>query len=189
MDNWRWQDVPFYLRTGKRLPAKVSEINIQFRPVPHQIFPSSTVLDWRPNRLLISIQPLEGILLRFQAKHPGGTMHLSPVDMQFYYQEAFRVPSPEAYETLLLDVMRGNATLFMRGDQAETAWTVITPILEAWEATVPTDFPNYQAGTWGPESAENLIAQDGRNWLTPSLRKLSRSHASLQGCRGKGIII
>ncbi len=169
VDNWRWQDVPFYLRTGKRLPAKVSEVNIQFRPVPHHSFPSSPVFDWQPNRLLISIQPLEGILLRFQAKHPGGTMRLSPVDMEFYYQEAFRVPSPEAYETLLLDVMRGNATLFMRGDQAEAAWAVITPILEAWEAMVPSDFPNYQAGTWGPESAENLIAQDGRNWLTPSL--------------------
>lgn len=171
VDTWRWQDVPFYLRTGKRLPAKVSEVNIQFRPVPHRSFPASPVLDWQPNRLLISIQPLEGISLRFQAKHPGGTMRISPVDMEFYYQEAFRVPSPEAYETLLLDVMRGIATLFMRGDQAEAAWAVITPILEAWEATAPTNFPNYQAGTWGPESAENLIAQDGRNWLTPSLRR------------------
>ncbi len=170
VDNWRWQDVPFYLRTGKRLPAKVSEINIQFRPVPHQIFPASTGLDWRPNRLLISIEPLEGILLRFQAKHPGETMHLSPVDLQFYYKEAFRVPSPEAYETLLLDVMRGNATLFMRADQAETAWKVITPILEAWEAAAPANFPNYPSDTWGPEAAENLIAQDGRNWITPSLQ-------------------
>jgi glucose-6-phosphate 1-dehydrogenase len=171
VDNWRWQDVPFYLRTGKRLPTKVSEVNIQFLPVPHQIFPSSTVLDWRPNRLLISIQPLEGILLRFQAKHPGETMRLSPVDMQFFYQEAFKVPSPEAYETLLLDVMRGNATLFMRGDQAEAAWRVITPILEAWEAVVPANFPNYQAGTWGPESGEYLIARDGRSWLMPNIHQ------------------
>jgi glucose-6-phosphate 1-dehydrogenase len=179
VDTWRWQDVPFYLRTGKRLPAMVSEVNIQFRPVPHRSFPASPVLDWQPNRLLISIQPLEGISLRFQAKHPGGTMRLSPVDMEFYYQEAFRVPSPEAYETLLLDVMRGNATLFMRGDQAEAAWAVITPILEAWEAMSPNDFPNYPAGTWGPESAENLIAQDGRNWLTPSL---GRYQQALQRC-------
>jgi glucose-6-phosphate 1-dehydrogenase len=169
VDNWRWQDVPFYLRTGKRLPAKVSEINIQFRPVPHQIFPSSTVLDWQPNRLLISIQPLEGILLRFQAKHPGEALRLSPVDMEFYYQEAFKVPSPEAYETLLLDVMRGNATLFMRADQAEAAWNVITPVLEAWEEVVPANFPNYAAGTWGPESAEHLVARDGRSWLMPNL--------------------
>lgn len=171
VDNWRWQDVPFYLRTGKRLSAKVSEVNIQFRPVPHHSFPTSPVFDWQPNRLLISIQPLEGILLRFQAKHPGGPMRLSPVDMEFYYREAFSTPSPEAYETLLLDVMRGNAALFMRGDQAEAAWKVITPILNAWEIVPPTDFPNYQAGTWGPEAAENLIAQDGRNWITPSLQR------------------
>jgi glucose-6-phosphate 1-dehydrogenase len=171
VDNWRWQDVPFYLRTGKRLPTKVSEVNIQFLPVPHQIFPSSTVLDWRPNRLLISIQPLEGILLRFQAKHPGETMRLSPVDMQFYYQEAFKVPSPEAYETLLLDVMLGNATLFMRGDQAEAAWHVIAPILEAWESVVPANFPNYPSGSWGPESAEYLIARDGRSWVMPNIHQ------------------
>jgi glucose-6-phosphate 1-dehydrogenase len=184
VDNWRWQDVPFYLRTGKRLPAKVSEINIQFRPVPHQIFPSSTVLDWRPNRLLISIQPLEGILLRLQAKHPGQALRLSPVDMEFYYQEAFKVSSPEAYETLLLDVMLGNATLFMRADQAEAAWSVITPVLEAWEEVVPANFPNYQVGTWGPESAEHLIARDGRSWLMPNLHHY---HEALQRCEvGEG---
>ncbi len=169
VDNWRWHDVPFYLRTGKHLPAKVSEVSIQFRPVPHQSFPSSAIVDWRPNRLVIRIQPHEAILLRFQAKQPGLSMRLSPVDMHFCYEEAFKVMSPEAYETLLLDAMLGDATLFMRADQVEAAWSVITPVLEAWEATTPVDFPNYQAGTWGPEAAEVLIARDGRSWLLPTI--------------------
>jgi len=168
VDNWRWQDVPFYLRTGKRLPFRASEALIQFRPVPHQSFPSSAVVDWQPNRLLIRIQPEESILLRFQAKQPGPTIRLSPVGMRFCYEDAFKVTSPEAYETLLWDVMMGDATLFMRADQVEAAWSVITPILEAWEAVTPVDLPNYQAGTWGPEAAEALIAQDGRSWLMPS---------------------
>jgi glucose-6-phosphate 1-dehydrogenase len=167
VDNWRWQDVPFYLRTGKRLPAKVSEVSIQFRTVPHQTFPPSTLLDWHPNRLIIAIQPEEGILLRFQSKYPGPTMRLSPVMMQFYYRETFKVTPPEAYETLLLDVMRGDATLFMRDDQVEEAWSVISPILDVWSEVKPTDFPNYPAGTWGPEEAEVLIAQDGFSWVTP----------------------
>jgi glucose-6-phosphate 1-dehydrogenase len=169
VDNWRWQDVPFYLRTGKRLPAKVSEAFIRFRPVPHQSFPSPSAAEWQPNRLAICIQPEEGILLRFQAKQPGPTMRLGPVDMRFTYREAFKVTSPEAYETLLLDVMSGDATLFMRADQIETAWSVIAPILEAWEAVAPSNFPNYPAGTWGPEATEKLIAKDGRCWLLPTL--------------------
>jgi glucose-6-phosphate 1-dehydrogenase len=168
VDNWRWQGVPFYLRTGKRMPARISEVSIQFRPVPHQPFPTSAILDWRPNRLIIAIQPEEGILLRFEAKHPGPSMRLSPVMMQFYYREAFKVQAPDAYETLLLDVMRGDATLFMRADQVEAAWEVVSPILDAWEAIKPTDFPNYQAGTWGPEAAENLVSQDGHSWVLPT---------------------
>jgi glucose-6-phosphate 1-dehydrogenase len=175
VDNWRWQDVPFYLRTGKRLPTKVSEINIQFRPVPHQVFPGAPGFVRQANRLTISIQPLEGILLRFEAKHPGRPLRLVPVDMEFYYQEAFKVPSPEAYETLLLDVMLGNAALFMRGDQAEEAWTIISPILESWAATTPPDFPNYPAGTWGPKSSEDLIARDGRQWILPSLQHYQKA--------------
>ncbi|MHB8068678.1 MAG: glucose-6-phosphate dehydrogenase [Desulfobaccales bacterium] len=168
VDNWRWQGVPFYLRTGKRLQARISEVSIQFRPVPHHSFPASALMDWQPNRLIIAIQPEEGILLRFEAKYPGPTTRLSPVIMQFYYREAFRTAVPEAYETLLLDVIQGDATLFMRADQAETAWAVITPVLETWQAIRPTDFPNYQAGTWGPEPADVLIAQDGHSWLTPT---------------------
>ncbi len=168
VDNWRWQGVPFYLRTGKRLPAKISEVSIQFRPVPHQPFPATAVMDARPNRLLIAIQPEEGLLLRFEAKYPGPTMRLSPVIMQFYYREAFKATPPEAYETLLLDVMLGDATLFMRADQTEAAWEILAPILNLWETVQPTDFPNYQAGTWGPEAAETLLAQDGRNWIVPT---------------------
>jgi glucose-6-phosphate 1-dehydrogenase len=165
IDNWRWQDIPFYLRTGKRMPLRVSEVSIQFKPVPHQSFPPSAASVWQPNRLVIRIQPEEGITLRFQAKRPGLTVLLSPVDMVFTYKDAFNTSSPEAYETLLRDVMIGDATLFMRSDQVEAAWKVLMPILTGWEKQVPIDFPNYQAGTWGPEAAEILIAQDGRSWV------------------------
>ncbi len=168
VDNWRWQDVPFYLRTGKRLPVKVSEAAIQFLPVPHQSFPTTALGDWQPNRLYIHIQPDEGILLRFQAKRPGSQFRLSPVDMRFSYREAFKITPPEAYETLLYDVMLNDATLFMRADQVEAAWSALTPILSGWEAVTPGDFPNYQAGTWGPEAAEVLIAKDGRSWALPT---------------------
>ncbi len=168
VDNWRWQDVPFYLRTGKRLPAKVSEITVQFRPVPHQAFPPKAVDHWQPNRFIVRIQPEEGILIRFQAKRPGPIMHLDPVDMLFSYGRAFRAPAPDAYETLLLDVMRGDATLFMRDDQVEAAWEIMMPILDAWrEAPVP-EFPNYPAGSWGPPAADALLERDGRRWLLPT---------------------
>ncbi|HUH67012.1 MAG TPA: glucose-6-phosphate dehydrogenase, partial [Syntrophales bacterium] len=169
VDNWRWQDVPFYLRTGKRLPVRISEVSIQFRPVPHQAFPATAVRDFQPNRLMLRIQPEEGILLRFQAKRPGLQIHLSPVDMHFFYREAFKEKPPEAYETLLVDVMMGDGTLFKRADQIEAAWAIMTPILETWEQSAPPDFPNYPAGTWIVEPAAVLIARDGRNWLTPSI--------------------
>jgi glucose-6-phosphate 1-dehydrogenase len=169
VDNWRWQDVPFYLRTGKRLPARVSEVTIQFRPVPHQSFPPSAGSDWQPNRLIIRIQPEEGITQRFQAKQPGPTLRLSPVQMHFSYRETFKADPPEAYETLLLDVMRGDATLFMRADQVDAAWSMVTPILNVWDAVPPIDFPNYTAGTWGPEAAAALVVPDGGTWLTPVL--------------------
>jgi glucose-6-phosphate 1-dehydrogenase len=169
VDNWRWQDVPFYLRTGKRLPSRISEVAIQFRSVPHHTFPPSAFLDSRPNRLLIAIQPEEGILLRFEVKYPGPGMRLAPVMMQFYYREAFKTSLPEAYETLLRDVMIGDSTLFMRADQTEAAWSVIAPILETWTAVRPTGFPNYQAGTWGPEESGILTATDGRSWVVPTV--------------------
>jgi glucose-6-phosphate 1-dehydrogenase len=168
VDNWRWQGVPFYLRTGKRLPARVSEASIVFRPVPHQAFPSSALTDWRPNRLVLRIQPDESITLRFQAKLPGLTMRLSPVQMHFSYREGFKASPPDAYETLLRDVMLGDATLFMRADQVEAAWAVVAPVLEYWEQLEALDFPNYPAGIWGPETAQGLIAQDGGSWLLPT---------------------
>lgn len=169
IDNWRWQDVPFYLRTGKRLEVKASEVTIQFRPVPHQSFPKAAAIDWQPNRLTLQIQPQEGILLHFQAKQPGSTHHLSPVNMRFSYQDAFRTKSPEAYETLLADVMAGDATLFMRADQVEASWALLMPVLDVWKDSEPTDFPNYKSGRWGPHAADALIAQDGRSWFEPTI--------------------
>ncbi|GAA4315779.1 glucose-6-phosphate dehydrogenase [Compostibacter hankyongensis] len=166
VDNWRWQGVPFYVRTGKFLNEKTTIITLQFRPAPHYAFPGEAAESWRPNRLTISIQPEMDIRIRFQAKRPGQAMALSPVDMIFNYDEAYGDHSPEAYETLLLDVMEGDATLFMRADQVEAAWKIIMPILEAWETRSPVDFPNYAPGSWGPEDAEALIARDGHNWIT-----------------------
>ncbi|MGN6492529.1 MAG: glucose-6-phosphate dehydrogenase [Agriterribacter sp.] len=166
IDNWRWQDVPFYVRTGKRMNTKSTIITIQFRPAPNYAFPPEAADTWRPNRLTISIQPEMDIRLRFQAKRPGQNLILSPVDMIFKYDEAYDEHEPEAYETLLLDVMEGNATLFMRADQVEAAWKIIMPIQEAWESRVPVDFPNYTPGSWGPQDAHALIARDGFNWVT-----------------------
>src|ERR1039458_3960454 len=128
IDNWRWQDVPFYLRTGKCLPGQASEISIQFRAVPHQSFPPEASLGWQASRLILAIQPIEGIVLGFQAKYPGPKMQLRPVDMRFSYCESFDAPSPDAYETLLWDVMKGDATLFMRADQVEAAWQLVMPV-------------------------------------------------------------
>ena len=167
VDNWRWQDVPFYLRTGKRMSLACSTVAIQFRPVPHQSFPTSSQAAWNPNYLLIHIQPEQGILLRFQAKQPGSSFQLSPVDMSFTYSGTFKARSPDAYETLLIDAMIGDAMLFMRSDQVEQSWSDISPVLNAWNKTAPSGFPNYAAGSMGPQSADDLIAQDGRSWLPP----------------------
>ncbi|WP_420456536.1 glucose-6-phosphate dehydrogenase [Rubrivirga sp.] len=166
VDNWRWNGVPFYLRTGKRMPRRVSEISVQFRPVPHRAFPAGADEAFQPNRLVLRIQPDEGIVLRFQAKRPGPSMLLQPVAMRFDYEDAFETP-PEAYETLLLDAIRGDATLFMRADQVEEAWKVVQPVLDVWETTPPAEFPNYAAGTWGPAAAERMLARDGRSWIEP----------------------
>jgi glucose-6-phosphate 1-dehydrogenase len=165
IDNWRWQRVPFYVRTGKRLPEKSSIITIQFKPVPHQAFPIEMAENWQANRLTFAIQPQKGIRLRIQAKKPGLKMLLQPVDMHFFYDEAYAGQPPEAYETLLLDIMLGDATLFMRADQVEAAWDLLMPIIEIWESVPPLDFPNYSSGSWGPEDAEALIARDGNTWV------------------------
>jgi glucose-6-phosphate 1-dehydrogenase len=163
VDNWRWQGVPFYLRTGKHLQEKTSSITVQFRPVPHLTFPAALSESLLPNRLTINIQPQADIRLRFTAKQPGLEMALQPVEMVFDYK-AYARESPEAYETLLLDVIHGDATQFMRSDQVEAAWEVIMPILETWEARPSLEFPNYAAGMWGPENAEALIAREGHTW-------------------------
>ncbi|MDA8383401.1 MAG: glucose-6-phosphate dehydrogenase [Betaproteobacteria bacterium] len=167
VDNWRWQGVPFYLRTGKRLPVKCSEISVRFRDVPHRAFDPSMGLNAEPTRVVIQIQPAEGIVLRFTAKEPGAVFRLRPVNMRFSYGEVFQKSSPDAYETLLWDIMHNDATLFMRADQVEAAWALLEPVLETWADREDPGFPNYAAGSWGPEAAELLVAREGHSWLTP----------------------
>lgn len=165
LDNWRWQGVPFYVRTGKRMPEKTSSITIQFQPIPHSSFPENLYDSVTPNRLIINIQPQMDIRLRFTAKRQGLEMNLNPVEMVFDY-DSCSTQTPEAYETLLLDALQGDATLFMRSDQVLIAWDVVTPILESWESHSSLDFPNYSAGMWGPENAEALIARQGHTWAS-----------------------
>ena len=164
LDNWRWKGVPFYMRTGKSLKEKNTSITIQFKPVSHQLFPCEAT-NTTPNLLVINIQPKMGIKLCMQAKRPGLKMLLNTVEMNFDYDNTYVDQSPEAYETLLLDVMQGDSTLFMRADQVETAWKIIMPILEDWEQNKATDYPNYDAGSWGPHKADAMLARDGRSWL------------------------
>ncbi|MDR8389549.1 glucose-6-phosphate dehydrogenase [Aliifodinibius sp. S!AR15-10] len=164
LDNWRWKDVPFYMRTGKSLKEKNSSITIEFKPVSHQLFPCD-VTNTVPNLLVISIQPKMGIKIGMQAKRPGLKILLDHVEMNFDYEQSFTSQSPEAYETLLLDVMLGDSTLFMRADQVEAAWKIIMPVLEFWESNEASDFPNYDAGSWGPQQSDALLARDGRSWL------------------------
>lgn len=166
IDNWRWQGVPFYVRTGKRLQEKTSYISIQFKEVPHKIFPSGVRELVHPNLMVISIQPQMGIRIHFQAKKTGLDMRLKPVDMIFNYSDSYKNDPPDAYETLLNDVMLGDATLFMRSDQIEESWSIIMPILDIWASNPPQKFPNYQSGSWGPPEAEALIAHDGFYWHT-----------------------
>jgi glucose-6-phosphate 1-dehydrogenase len=166
IDNWRWQDVPFYCRTGKRMHQSSSVITIQFRDVPHLIFPSEALESWQQNRLIISIQPEMSIRLQVQAKRPGLDMILNPIDMIFDYHGTYKDQTPEAYETLLLDTMMGDQTLFMRADQVEAAWDLLMPIIHSWGGKKSLNFPNYSADSWGPEIAEALIAKDGFHWFT-----------------------
>ncbi|RYE28656.1 MAG: glucose-6-phosphate dehydrogenase [Sphingobacteriaceae bacterium] len=166
VDNWRWQGVPFYVRTGKRLHQSASVITIQFKDVPHPVFPSEATESWQQNRLIISIQPEMSIRLQVQAKRPGVDMVINTVDMVFDYKGTYTNETPEAYETLLLDTMQGDQTLFMRADQVEAAWALIMPILNVWESKKSSKFPNYSSDSWGPEVAEALIARDGFHWFT-----------------------
>ncbi len=161
-DNWRWSGVPFYIRSGKRLQKHVTEIAIHFKEVPHRLFNDSDA-PLQPNVLVIRIQPNEGISLRFGAKLPGQALRIRSVNMDFRYGSSFGVKPPEAYERLLLDCMLGDSTLYARRDMVERGWEIVTPILEAWEKPAP-DFPNYEAGSWGPQAAFALIERDGRDW-------------------------
>jgi glucose-6-phosphate 1-dehydrogenase len=164
VDNWRWHGVPFYVRTGKRMHQTSSIISIQFRDVPHFVFPADATDNWQQNRLIISIQPEMSIRFQLQAKRPGLDMVLNTMNMLFQYDEANE--TPEAYETLLLDIMTGDQTLFMRADQVEEAWDLLMPLLNSWESKKSLNFPNYSADSQGPENAEALIARDGFHWFT-----------------------
>ncbi len=169
VDNWRWAGVPFYLRTGKRLARRVTDVAIQFRPAPHALFEDAGALAGRwmqPNLLVLRIQPDEGISLRFSAKQPGSGMKLRSVSMDFHYGAGLGGRAPAAYETLLLDAMAGDATLYIREDMVEASWRAVQPILDVW-AEAEFDFPNYPAGSWGPEEADALLARDGRKWRNP----------------------
>ena len=163
IDDWRWAGVPFYLRAGKRLPKRATEIAIQFKDVPQRLF-SPVGDDPEANLLVIRIQPDEGILLRFAAKVPGLGIDVRPVNMDFAYGSAFTVESPDAYETLILDALLGDASLFTRADEVEAAWRIVDPIMESWLSGAEPTLPNYAAGTWGPEAADQLLTREGRRW-------------------------
>jgi glucose-6-phosphate 1-dehydrogenase len=164
IDNWRWADVPFYVRTGKRLGKRVTEIAIQFKKAPFVLFRNTGIERLRTNRLVIHIQPDEGISLRFGAKIPGPIMNMGAVEMDFNYVDYFGSTPSTGYERLLYDCMEGDATLFQRADMVEAGWRVIEPILDIWKALPPRSFPNYTAGSFGPKEANELLARDGREW-------------------------
>lgn len=173
VDNWRWAGVPFYLRTGKRMPSRVSEIAIQFKLPPLNLFNTvecdgdiCEMVGAQPNKLVFRIQPSESIKLSFSTKRPGMQYQIHPVTMDFNYK-TFTTPLPEAYERLLLDVLRGDSTLFMRSDELEAAWQFVTPILDFWAKNKTMPEP-YRCGTWGPRAADDLLHKDGRNWRSPA---------------------
>jgi len=173
VDNWRWNGVPFYLRSGKRMKERASEIAVQFRTPPHLMFGHLTGQKMRPNTLVMRVQPNEGVSLDFEVKVPGAACELTsnieiaPVDMDFSYSEAFGETAAPAYETLLLDVMIGEATLFTRSDEVEAAWRVFDPLIKYWEENRPRRMPTYAAGSWGPREADELIERDGVEWREP----------------------
>jgi glucose-6-phosphate 1-dehydrogenase len=169
VDNWRWAGVPFYVRSGKRLPKRVTDIAIQMQAAPHSVFNGDNhdATPWgRPNLLILRVQPEEGISLRFLSKLPGSGMKLRPVSMDFKYGSSFGVRSPSAYETLLVDALSGDATLYARQDMVEASWRVVQPILDNWSER-GFDFPNYAAGSWGPKESDEMLARRGHAWRTP----------------------
>ena len=164
IDNWRWAGVPFYLRTGKRLAKRTTEIMIEFRRAPHMVFRERDV---EPNRLVLNIQPDEGISVAFGAKRPGTEMSIGNVTMNFSYREGFGQGTRSAYATLLNDCLRGDATLFDRGDSVEAAWSIVDPILDVWSAAKTAPVPQYASGSWGPRESDLLLERDGRQWCNP----------------------
>jgi glucose-6-phosphate 1-dehydrogenase len=166
IDNWRWADVPFYIRTGKRMPKRETEIVIQFRRAPFVLFRDTPVEKLTPNLLVLHIQPDEGISLSFGAKIPGAHVRVGGVTMDFQYADYFGAESSTGYERLLYDCMIGDATLFQRADMVEAGWAVVEPVLDVWKALTARAFPNYAAGTWGPKEADDLMRRDNRNWRT-----------------------
>jgi glucose-6-phosphate 1-dehydrogenase len=164
IDNWRWAGVPFYLRTGKRMPKRSTEIAIRFKEAPYALFRDTPVDEFGANWLIIQVQPDEGIRLRFNAKRPGTVLALENVAMDFKYADWFGQASAVGYETLLYDCFTGDSTLFQRADQVEASWAIVQPVLDAWHKQAATDFPNYAAGTAGPAAADELLARDGRKW-------------------------
>jgi glucose-6-phosphate 1-dehydrogenase len=162
VDNWRWAGVPFYIRTGKRLARKITEIAVTLKPVPHLAFSATGSLGVQPNQLVLTLQPNEGVSLRLGAKIPGTRMIIRPVNMEFLYGTSFLSQSPEAYERLITDAMRGDATLFTRNDEVEAQWRICDPIVRAW-AKEPRPLPQYEAGSQGPAEAEKLLL-DGQQW-------------------------
>jgi glucose-6-phosphate 1-dehydrogenase len=170
VDNWRWQGVPFYLRSGKCLQEKVSQVTIEFKEPPHLLFPNSAS-HLTPNMLVLYLQPDEGMHLRFEAKVPDTVAEMRSVDMEFHYADSFgQTAIPEAYERLLLDIINGDAALFTRADEVETAWGLIDPIIHTWEAQ-KQPLAGYEPGSWGPKEADELLAQDNRKWSTWDGRK------------------
>jgi glucose-6-phosphate 1-dehydrogenase len=167
VDNWRWAGVPFYLRTGKRMPKRVSEIAIQFRRAPHMLLSGEKLQRPRQNVLILRIQPDDGLALRLDVKVPGPGMRVRPVDMSFLYKEAFPGESPEAYQRLLLDAIRGDSTLFARTDEVEEAWSLVTPLLQNWSDGSAGPPEGYAAGSWGPAAADELLARNGHRWRQP----------------------
>lgn len=164
IDNWRWSEVPFYIRTGKRLSNRVTEIAIQFKKAPSIMFQKTGSEDLSPNLLIVHIQPEEGISLRFGAKIPGPRVNIGDVNMRFRYQDYFGLKSGTGYETLLYDCMLGDNTLYQRADMVESGWRVVQPILDVWSAIKPKNYPCYEAGSEGPKEAERLMEKDGRSW-------------------------
>jgi glucose-6-phosphate 1-dehydrogenase len=164
IDNWRWAGVPFYLRTGKRLNIRSSEIAIRFKQAPYALFRDTPVDELDADWLILRIQPDEGIRLRFNAKRPGPSMTLESVSMKFNYKDYFHQAPAVGYETLIYDCLIGDATLFQRADQVESAWALVEPVLKGWANTTPRHFPNYAAGSEGPIAANDLLAKDGRSW-------------------------